>query len=34
VGASTAYVGFTGGSGGETAIQDILDWTFTSGAPQ
>ena len=34
VGANTAYVGFTGGSGGETAIQDIVDWTFTSGAPQ
>jgi hypothetical protein len=34
VGANTAYVGFTGGSGGETAIQDISDWTFTSGAPQ
>jgi len=30
VGANTAYVGFTGGSGGGTAIQDILSWVFTS----
>jgi len=33
VGANTAYVGFTAGTGGETATQDILTWTFTSGAP-
>jgi hypothetical protein len=33
VGANTAYAGFTGGTGGATAIQDILNWTFTSGAP-
>jgi hypothetical protein len=33
VGANTAFVGFTGGTGGETATQDILTWTFTSGAP-
>jgi len=26
---STAYVGFTGGTGGSTAIQDILTWTYT-----
>src|SRR5690348_6507110 len=26
---NTAYVGFTGGSGGLTAIQDILTWTYT-----
>ena len=31
VGGSTAYVGFTGGTGGLTAIQDILTWTYTSG---
>jgi hypothetical protein len=31
---NTAYAGFTGGSGGSTATQDILTWTFTSGAPQ
>lgn len=29
VGASTAYIGFTGGTGGLTATQDILSWTFT-----
>ena len=28
VGASTAFVGFTGGTGGSTAIQDILTWSF------
>jgi hypothetical protein len=33
VGGNTAYAGFTGGTGGATAIQDILNWTFTSGAP-
>jgi len=33
VGANTAYAGFTGGTGGMTATQDILSWTFTSGAP-
>jgi len=32
VGANTAYVGFTAGTGGATATQDILSWTFTSGA--
>ncbi len=31
VGANTAYVGFTGGTGGGTAIQNIKSWTFTSG---
>ena len=34
VGGNTAYVGFTGGTGGSTAIQNIKTWTFTSGAPQ
>jgi Legume lectin domain/Chitobiase/beta-hexosaminidase C-terminal domain len=29
VGGSTAYVGFTAGSGGATAIQDILSWTYS-----
>ena len=33
VGASTAYVGFTAGSGGSVATQNILSWTFTPGAP-
>jgi hypothetical protein len=30
VGGSTAYVGFTGGTGAATAIQDILDWNYTA----
>jgi hypothetical protein len=29
VGGSTAFVGFTGATGGLTANQDVLDWTFT-----
>jgi hypothetical protein len=33
VGATTAYAGFGGGTGGATATQEILGWTFTSGAP-
>jgi Bacterial lectin/Chitobiase/beta-hexosaminidase C-terminal domain/Fn3 associated len=33
IGGSTAFVGFTGGTGGETAIQNIKTWTFTSTAP-
>jgi len=28
VGASTAYVGFTGSTGAFTSVQNILDWTF------
>jgi hypothetical protein len=32
VGGSTAYVGFTGGTGGATAIQEILSWTYTPGS--
>ncbi len=31
VGASTAYVGFTGGTGGASATQNIKSWTFTPG---
>ena len=31
VGANTAYVGFTAGTGGVTAIQDILNWSVTLG---
>src|SRR5579859_4335997 len=27
---NTAYVGFTGGSGGLTAVQDIISWSYTS----
>jgi hypothetical protein len=30
IGGNTAYVGFTGGTGGLTAIQNIKTWTFTS----
>jgi hypothetical protein len=29
VGGNTAYVGFTGGTGGLTAIQNVLNWTYT-----
>ena len=28
VGSNTAYVGFTGGTGGSTAVQNILTWTY------
>ena len=30
VGANTALVGFTGGTGGDTAIQEIIGWTMSS----
>jgi hypothetical protein len=30
VGANTAFVGFTAGTGGQTAIQEILNWTYTT----
>ncbi len=30
VGATTAYVGFTGGTGNSSATQNILDWTYTN----
>jgi len=30
VGSDTAYVGFTAATGGDTAEQSILDWTFTN----
>jgi hypothetical protein len=32
VGGSTAYVGFTGGTGGLTATQNILSWNYVSQA--
>ncbi len=32
VGANTAYVGFTGGTGGNTAIQEIIGWTLASSS--
>jgi hypothetical protein len=34
VGGTTARVGFTGGTGGQVATQDILTWTFAPNAPQ
>jgi hypothetical protein len=34
VGGNVAYVGFTGGTGGETATQNILTWTFASTSGQ
>jgi len=33
VGANTAFVGFTGGTGGLTATQDVINWTYTSALP-
>jgi hypothetical protein len=33
IGGNTAFVGFTGGTGGDTAVQNIKTWTFTSTAP-
>jgi hypothetical protein len=30
VGATSAFVGFTGGTGGQTADQEILSWTYTT----
>ena len=30
VGGNSAYVGFTGGTGGSSAIQEILSWTYVS----
>jgi uncharacterized repeat protein (TIGR01451 family) len=33
VGGNTAYVGFTGATGGATATQNVLSWTYTAGAP-
>jgi hypothetical protein len=32
LGGPIAYVGFTGGTGGGTAIQDILNWTFSANS--
>jgi hypothetical protein len=34
IGSATAYAGFTGGTGGATAVQDIATWTYASGAPK
>jgi len=32
VGSNTAWVGFTGGTGGSSAVQNVLSWTFVSPA--
>ncbi len=34
IGSTTAYVGFTGGTGGLTAVQDVLSWTGLFPNPQ
>ena len=31
IGGNTAYIGFTGGTGGETAVQQILNWSYQFG---
>lgn len=33
VGANTAYVGFTAGTGGATAVQQIATWTYSNSSP-
>ncbi len=33
VGAPTAFIGFTGGSGGVTAIQEIVSWKYSPSGP-
>ncbi len=33
VGSDVGYVGFTGGTGGLTAVQDLLSWTFQTTIP-
>ncbi len=32
VGGATAYVGFTGATGGQTALQDVLSWTYSTSS--
>ena len=32
LGGETGYVGFTASTGGESAVQDILNWTFTANS--
>jgi len=34
VGSNTAYVGFTGGSGGNSSSQKVTAWTYLAGQPQ
>src|ERR1039458_6858928 len=33
IGSSSAFVGFTGGTGGLTATQDVIAWTYTTTPP-
>ena len=33
IGSNTAFVGFTGGTGGGSSSQKVESWTFTPGAP-
>ncbi len=33
IGGNTAYIGFTGGSGGYAALQEIISWTYVSLPP-
>jgi hypothetical protein len=33
VGGNSAYVGFTGGTGGLTAVQEVISWTYTTSLP-
>ena len=33
IGGNSAYVGFTAGTGGLTAIQEVATWTYASGGP-
>jgi hypothetical protein len=33
IGSSTAYAGFTAGTGGQTAQHDILSWSLTATGP-
>ncbi len=33
IGGATAYAGFTAGTGGQSAKQEILSWTYTASAP-
>jgi hypothetical protein len=32
IGSSSAYAGFTGGTGGATAVQDIVTWSYSASA--
>jgi hypothetical protein len=32
IGGTTAFAGFTGGTGGATAVQDVITWTYSAGA--